>query len=178
MVRQSGLENERALRVIPPWLAIARRYEGLKEVPGAGTNPTIWRWLGMIRAQWLGGDDAAWCGTALAAWMIEAGIAPPREPFRALNWQHWGAPLNGPVVGAVAIMRRLGGGHVTLVVGKDERGNILGFGGNQSDGVRVSAFNPDRITDYRWPERYPTMLANVRKYGLPVGSASIGGSEA
>jgi uncharacterized protein (TIGR02594 family) len=128
----------------PPWLIEARKCIGLAEIPGPATAPIIAAWLSKIRA--------AWCGTAMANWMLAAGIEPPKEPYRALNWMAWGLPLDrGPVVGAVGVLKRHGGGHVTLAVGHDRLGNILGLGGNQRDAVRISAFAPESFVAWRWP---------------------------
>lgn len=141
----------------PRWLTCMRAYEGLTEIPGPETNPTIWRWLGMVQAQFLGGDDAPWCGSGLGGIMLEVGIQPPRQCYRALNWATWGSALSGPALGAVGVLKRPGGGHVTLVVGIDANGNILGLGGNQRDGVRVSPFNPSRFVAWRWPPGFPVV---------------------
>lgn len=151
----------------PPWLLRARLDIGKAEIPGKDTAPFIWRALGQIQAQWLGGDEAPWCGTILAGWMLDVGIIPPLRPYRALNWRDWGIALGQPIVGAVGVMERVGGGHVTLIVGQDSDGHLLGLGGNQDDGVRVSAFKRSRFKAYRWPAEQPYEVAT-----LPIGNAS------
>lgn len=150
----------------PTWLERAESFIGLKEVPGPASSPIIIGWLARIRASWLGGDDVPWCGTALANWMLDAGITPPDNPFRALAWRTWGTPLYRPVVGCVGVMERKGGGHVTLIVGEDGRGHLLGLGGNQSDGVRVSAFPRAGFVAFRWPQGHEFQYAS-----LPIGYA-------
>lgn len=150
----------------PLWLERAESYLGLTEIPGPASSPIILRWMARIRAAWLGGDDVPWCGTAMANWMIDAGVEPPEAPFRALNWAGWGYPLHSPIAGCVGVMRREGGGHVTLIVGEDARGNLLGLGGNQRDGVRVSAFHRAGFVAFRWPRGVPFVYAS-----LPTGDA-------
>lgn len=150
----------------PLWLERAEAHLGLKEVPGPASSPIIVRWMASIKATWLGGDDVPWCGTALANWMLDAGITPPSAPYRALNWAEWGTPLASPVLGCVGVLRRTGGGHVTLIVGEDGRGNLLGLGGNQSDGVKVSAFPRTAFLTFRWPRGVAYQVA-----ALPVGYA-------
>lgn len=151
----------------PPWFLRARRDIGVSEIPGRETHPAIWRALGLIQARWLGGDEAPWCGTILAAWMLDVGVQPPKTPYRALAWQDWGQGLDAPIVGCVGVMARVGGGHVTLISGQDGRGNLLGLGGNQDDGVRVSSFARDRFMAFRWPHGHPYTY-----YELPIGNAS------
>jgi hypothetical protein len=48
-------------------------------------------------------------------------------------------------------MKRDGGGHITIVVGRDKNGILMCCGGNQSDAVTVTAFDPDRVVSWRWP---------------------------
>lgn len=45
-------------------------------------------------------------------------------------------------------MLRDGGGHIAIVVGRDQHGNIMGLGGNQSDAVVCL------ISQYAHAERY------------------------
>lgn len=148
----------------PDWLTYAETFVGLREVPGPASNPVIRGWLSRIKASWLGGDDVPWCGTALANWMLERGVEPPPTPYRALNWRYWGTELKRPIVGCVGVMQRSGGGHVTLIVGEDANGNLLGLGGNQSDGVKISAFPRLGFVAFRWPPEREFQYA-----ALPVG---------
>ncbi len=150
----------------PDWLLRAESFIGLREIPGPASSPIITRWMARIKASWLGGDDVPWCGTALANWMLDAGVTPPNNPFRALSWRAWGVSLDRPIVGCVGVMERVGGGHVTLIVGEDGRGYLLGLGGNQSDGVRVSSFPRAGFVAFRWPP-----LRQFSYAALPTGYA-------
>lgn len=158
----------------PAWVREARKYLELREVPGPASHPVIIGWLGAIKARWLGGDDAPWCGTALANWMLAVGVDPPPAPYRALNWLTWGERLADPMVGAVGVLRRDGGGHVTLIVGINANGDLLGLGGNQSDGVRISAFSAHSFAGFRAPVGFGRARRDLAM--LPVGSAdAVGG---
>lgn len=134
----------------PPWLVSARKYVGLKEIPGAQTEPTISRWLKSLKAWW-DEDETPWCGTAVAAWMKESGYSIPRHWYRAMGWLEWGAPLEKPALGCVVVYTRKGGGHVGLAVGVDAAGNIMTLGGNQGNKVSIAPFDPARVVGYRWP---------------------------
>lgn len=132
------------------WLTVARKYVGLREIPGKEHNPTILRWLKELHAWWYE-DETPWCGTFVAAVMRETGYVLPKAWYRARAWLEWGTVLNAPVFGCVVVFARVGGGHVGFVVGRDKQGRLLVLGGNQSNRVSVAPFGTDRVLGYRWP---------------------------
>jgi uncharacterized protein (TIGR02594 family) len=152
----------------PAWLEIARRYVGVTETPGKETTPIIRRWLIELGAWW-SEDSVPWCGVALAAWMREANIPIPKHYYRARAWLDWGTDLQRPVLGCVVVFSRGAGGHVGLVVGRTEKGQLLVLGGNQSDRVCVARFATDRVLGYRWPLLDTVSLPDA----LPILSGSI-----
>jgi uncharacterized protein (TIGR02594 family) len=140
----------------PAWLKIARADIGLRELPGAPTEPRIASWLKNLGAWWR--DDATpWCGVAVAAWMKDAGQPLPKHWYRAKGWLEWGEPC-GPQLGAVVIFERAGGGHVGLAVGFDDHKNaVMVLGGNQGDMVSIRPFDPKRVIAYRYPIGAPAV---------------------
>lgn len=136
----------------PIWLKEARKHIGQKEVAGLKSNPWIVGLRGKVKS-WLTGDDGVvpWCGLFCDFCMTAAGIAPPKNSFRAKSWLDWGTAIANPVVGAVVVFTRDGGGHVGFVVGKDKAGSLLVLGGNQGDMVKVSPFALSRVTGFRVP---------------------------
>ncbi len=53
-------------------------------------------------------------------------------------------------------MLRNGGGHITIVAGKDQNGHIMGLGGNQSDSVSIAPFAMSRLNKgFWWPRDVP-----------------------
>lgn len=157
----------------PLWLAEARRHIGVREIKGARHNTTISGWLQRLRAWWTD-DETPWCGVFVAHCMERAGQPIPRHWYRAKAWLEWGVPVLSPVVGAVAVFGRDGGGHVAFVVGRDAAGNILCLGGNQSDMVRVSAFSPVRVLGYR----VPASVTLSPDLPLLAGAGSLSANEA
>jgi uncharacterized protein (TIGR02594 family) len=131
----------------PLWLQAARRDIGQRETTGPNDSP----WLRRILKgyAWLIGTP--WCGGAVRHWMGQAGIEPPRHWYRARAWLEWGRPIASPCLGCVAVFARFGGGHVGLVVGRDQRGRLLVLGGNQGDAVSVAPFDMARVLGYRVP---------------------------
>lgn len=133
----------------PRWLRTARDDVGLRELAGAPTAPKIGAWLQRLGAWWRD-DETPWCGVAVAAWMRASDVPLPRHWYRAKGWLDWGLPVP-PTVGAVVVFERQGGGHVGLLLGKDESGRLLVLGGNQGNAVSIAPFDPSRAIGYRWP---------------------------
>jgi uncharacterized protein (TIGR02594 family) len=137
----------------PLWLVAALGWVGTKEQPGSGDNPVILNW-----AKGVGGDIAKeythdaipWCALFVNAVLQQVGLKGTGTLW-ALDFAQWGQKIAGPTVGAFAPMKRDGGGHITIVVGRDKNGNLMCCGGNQSDAVTVTAFDPDRVVSWRWP---------------------------
>lgn len=140
----------------PRWLALARRYSGLKEIKGSQNNPEIvnmWKTLGLPFRD----DETSWC----AGFVFEScGIFSTRSG------------LAKPVIGCVVTFKRTGGGRVGFVTGRDQAGNHMVLGGNQSDAVNIKPFATGRVTSYRWPkgERLPDgslqLLASPKLHAL------------
>jgi uncharacterized protein (TIGR02594 family) len=151
----------------PQWLVEARKDIGLREIPGADTAPVIAKWLTDLGAWWRD-DETPWCGTAVAAWMKRAGIEPAKDWYRAKGWLDWGTAIAWPVVGAVVIFAREGGGHVGIVAGKDELGRLWVIGGNQGNEVKLALFDPARVIGYRVPANDAGMIAASNLGPLPV----------
>ena len=133
----------------PRGLIRARADIGQRETLGPNDSPRIRAMLKKLRLDWLAGQP--WCGSILAEWMLDCGIQPPANAFRAKAWATWGGALTVPVLGCVAVFGRVGGGHVGIVVGQDARGRPMILGGNQGDRVCIAPFDPTRLLAYRWP---------------------------
>jgi uncharacterized protein (TIGR02594 family) len=136
--------------VKPLWLEIGLNYLGRKEIPGKLTAPFIEKALVLVGAWWKD-DETPWCGVGLGAVMRMAGLAIPKAAYRARAWLDWGRKLHEPAYGCVVVFERQGGGHVGLVVGRDERNRLLVLGGNQNNAVTIAPFDPARVIGYRWP---------------------------
>lgn len=134
----------------PYWLAEARKYIGLAEIPGPKHNSTIIRWLERLKAWWRD-DETPWCGLFVATCLQSAGVDLPQYWMRAKAWADWGAPLVNPIPGCLVIFERQGGGHVGFVVGRTADGRLMVLGGNQGNAVSITAFDRARVIAYRWP---------------------------
>jgi uncharacterized protein (TIGR02594 family) len=143
---------------------VARSYDGLQEVKGKGSNPTILGWLqGPGKGKWAKDDATPWCGAAMAGVFTESGLGHivPATPLRARSWADVGVPLDGPRIGCIAVIPRHDANnpdaaHVALVEGFTATTLTL-RGGNQRDRFGVDEFRRldeeghDRALAYRWP---------------------------
>jgi uncharacterized protein (TIGR02594 family) len=139
------------------WLDISEKYEGLSEVAGSRSNPTILHWL---QVEGKGGkgvkDDATpWCGATMAGVFTECGMGDilPENPLGAREWLKVGEKLDAPRVGAIVVFPRpphSWSGHVGLVTKFDDK-TLWVRGGNQGDKVCVSTFPRKAALGFRWP---------------------------
>ena len=149
-----------------PHVAIARKYIGLSEIGATNKHPTIDAWAKSLSGKWLIGQP--WCGTFCAQVFKEAGLSTkiPKDFFRAKEWEKAGTKLDKPAYGCVVTFTRDGGGHVGFVVGKTKTGMLKVLGGNQSNSVNISDFDPKRVTSYRWVSS--GSVPQEHRYELPV----------
>lgn len=153
----------------PDWMDPARVALGLREVPGPRTNPTILSWLTRLRAWWTD-DETPWCGVFVAHCMEKCGVPLPKHWMRAKDWLNWGKPCP-PVVGAIAVFGREGGGHVGFLVGQSP-GWLHVLGGNQANGVNVMKLASSRLLGTRWPLDRPLVISALPKMGGGVASGN------
>lgn len=163
-----------AQQEIPPWLEVMRAITGLSEHEN-GSNPKIEAMAAYIgrkfpeQADYASGytdDSIAWCGVAtdfcLAA-CTRQGISGPFGPTDTDRWMwaqsfasdHGFVHLGTPVPGTIVVMTREGGGHVTMFEEWDDNGNLRCRGGNQSNEVNVSSYDPSTVIAYCWPRGWP-----------------------
>lgn len=128
-------------------------------------------------------DETAWCSAAMNAAMDECGIGGTGSSM-ARSWESWGARLQRPRFGCLAVLwrdREFGKfGHVACWLGEVAGGaqQVL-LGGNQSDQVGVALYPRHRVLSYRWPDvtvvgdpgHRPTARENVRAKAVVPSSA-------
>jgi uncharacterized protein (TIGR02594 family) len=141
----------------PLWLVEGLKWIGTDEMQGDNDNPKIIAWAeqeGGNIARDYNHDSIPWCALFANMILTKVGLKGT-ETLWALDWDKWGVKLPGPAVGAFAPMKRDGGGHIAIVVGHDQAGNLMMLGGNQSDAVNIQAFLRDRPLSFRWPQGIP-----------------------
>jgi uncharacterized protein (TIGR02594 family) len=141
----------------PIWLLEGLKWMNTREAAGAADNPDILEWArveGGAIAKSYHSDSIPWCALYANMVLTKVGLQGT-ETLWALDWSNWGTRLAGPVVGAFAPMKRDGGGHIAIVVGRDQHGNLMCLGGNQSDAVSIKPFPAKRPVSFRWPKEVP-----------------------
>lgn len=156
----------------PLWLEAGLKYLGTKEFAGGKDNPVIIDWAkeegGSIEEQYTH-DSIPWCALFANHILTKVGLKGT-ETLWALDFAgKWPCTrLAGPAVGAFAPMKRQGGGHIMVIVGRDQLGNIMGLGGNQSDAVTIAPFAVSRLNQgFYWPKG-PTLPQYVGLKSLPL----------
>ena len=160
----------------PLWLEAGLRYLGTKEFSGSKDNPTIIDWAkeegGDIASEYTH-DSIPWCALFANHILTKVGLKGT-ETLWALDFAgKWPCVrLAGPAVGAFAPMKRQGGGHIMVIVGKDQYGNVMGLGGNQSDAVTIAPFAVSRLNQgFYWPKG-PSLPTHVGLRSLPLVTSS------
>ncbi len=156
----------------PLWLEAGIKLLGVREVVGAKDNKEIINWAkeegGNIEKDYTH-DSIPWCALFANHILTKVGLKGTGTLWALDFAGKWPAiRLNGPAVGAFAPMKRDGGGHIMVIVGKDQLGNIMGLGGNQSDAVTIAPFAVSRLNQGFWWPIGPTLPANVGIKSLPI----------
>lgn len=176
----------------PLWFEAGLQLIGTKEVPGVRDNPTIIQWAkdegGEIAASYTH-DSIPWCALGINHCITKAGLKGT-ETLWALDWdadamqqrlgRRWpGVRLAGVAVGAIAPMVRKGGGHVMMVAGKDQHGNVMGLGFNQSDAVNIEPFAISRLNHgFWWPAGQPLPKTGFANLPIVNSNGRVSSNEA
>jgi uncharacterized protein (TIGR02594 family) len=161
---KSRSSASRSSAAIPPWLDVATKYLGVAEGPGIADNPQVIKFFIDAGHAEVTHDATPWCAAFVGAVLKEAAL-PHTGTLWALDYAHYGQALSEPVIGAIGVKKRNGGGHVFFVAGFDAR-FIYALGGNQNDRVCVSKIARSAVIAYRWPPGVPV-------WGAGAGAALV-----
>lgn len=137
---------------VPNWVKTALKEVGVKEIVGAKHNARVVKYHEYASGKYTT-DEIAWCGSAMAFVMATNGYETPAYPERAKSWLSWGKS-SVPCVGALAVKSRIGGGHVTLIIGKNREGDLWCVGGNQNNEFNIQLYKKEVFLDFRVPTNY------------------------
>jgi uncharacterized protein (TIGR02594 family) len=96
------------------------------------------------------GRASLWCARFMNMVLEHTGHRGTGSDLAA-SFEHYGHPVTGPQVGAIAVMSRRGGGHVGVVSGIDAQGNPIVISGNYGNRVREAKISRGRIYAYVLP---------------------------
>jgi uncharacterized protein (TIGR02594 family) len=125
------------------------------QVPGAAAVLLeALRWRGRTAKQ-LGLPTKLWCADFMN-FVLRRGGGKGTHSRAARSFLSYGKKLDGPRVGAIAILYRKGpnNGHVGVVRGTDGRGNPVIVSGNHGPTVTQSVYPKSRVLAYVMPPNY------------------------
>ncbi len=152
-----AVPDDTAVQSDPPWMRIALREVGQREIAGAHHNPRIVEYHAstLLRART---DEVPWCASFVNWCVREAGFKGTNSAAAA-SWARWGVPCEARR-GAIAVIYNSTARNSSL----STTGHHVGFlmhetpthlellGGNQADSVKVSRYARTSWTlkAYRW----------------------------
>ena len=139
----------------PPMLRVAFSYLGLRETPGAASNPRVVELYALAGHPEVKNDAVAWCAAFVGACAVKAGIAGSGA-LTARSYLNWGQPVNTRKRiprSAVLVFRRGNSawqGHVCFCLNDDGR-VLTVIGGNQGDAVTIARYSKAALIGARVP---------------------------
>lgn len=133
-----------------PWMAVAAREIGQREIPSVPSNPRILQYHATTSLH-ATVDEVAWC-SAFVNWCLKQVGITGTNSAAASSWLHWGR-ASVPLPGSVSVVqKRTGEKHVAFWVSQGSDHYTL-LGGNQSHQVKMSNFPKSSyvILGHRWP---------------------------
>jgi len=112
------------------------------------------RWRGRTARQ-IGLPTQLWCADFMNFVLRRTG-SKGTQSRAARSFLQYGKKLDGPRVGAIAILYRKGpnSGHVGIVRGTDGKGNPILISGNHGPTVMQSVYSKERVMAYVMPPDY------------------------
>jgi uncharacterized protein (TIGR02594 family) len=145
--------------------------EAAAQVPGAAAVLLeALRWRGSS-ARELGLPAKLWCADFMNFVLRKAG-GKGTHSRAARSFLNFGKKLDGPRVGAIAVLTRgRKGGHVGVVSGVDADGNPIIISGNHTPkGVGEGVYARSRVIAYVVPKERRTIAQNARAAGPSIES--------
>lgn len=151
--RTEGWVAERFLEPdATPWLTIAKRLAGLKEIAGPRHEPRIIEFHATTTLA-ATTDEVSWCSSFINWSMLHVGILGTRMA-NARSWLSWGVELGRPIPGSIGVKSRgpnPKSGHVGFVTRSDAK-RVWLWGGNQGNSICEQSFRLSEFLGFRWPD--------------------------
>ena len=146
---------------VPNYVKKALKEVGIYEIHGGKHHPRVLEYHRSSAGKY-SNDEVPWCGSFVNWVLRKSGYETIGVPERAKAWLDFGLPIDEPVMGAIAVKSRKGGGHVAIVVGESPDGKLWCVGGNQNDEVNLSLYSREVFEGFRVPGDYEMRYALVQ----------------
>lgn len=133
---------------------LAKKYRGLKELPGNKHEKQIIEFFEDVGHSWVKDDETFWCAAFVGAMLERSGV-PSTKKLNARSYLEWGQAVKledlkeGDIVVFWRGSKSSWEGHVAFFVGFDPAGDLLVLGGNQSNMVNVQKYSKSRFLSGR-----------------------------
>lgn len=131
-------------------IQIALLEYGLREIPGASSNPEILQMAKDCGFTDYTNDDISWC-SLFVNWVAWKALCGRSKSLAARSWLTVGVPVAEPELGDVVIFWRIDPhgiyGHVGFYIGR-RNGLIYVLGGNEGNMVQIEGFDPSKVLGY------------------------------
>jgi uncharacterized protein (TIGR02594 family) len=146
--------GETILRVVPPgmtpWLEVAHREIGQREMPGQDNNSRVMEYISAVRStHGLQDDDVDWASPFVEWTLNQTNIRGPKT-MRPRDWLNWGRIVDPPQRGCIIVLDLGRISHVGFYL-EDLGASHKVLGGNQSDVVSISLYHRDSFLGCRMP---------------------------
>jgi len=132
-------------------LLIALSQYGLKETPGAASNPVILQMAKDCGFKDYTSDGIAWCSLFMN-WVMWKALKPRSNSLLARSWINVGEAVQTPVMGDIAVLWRVEPnspyGHTGIYISESDTHYYL-LSGNTDDMVNIAPFRKDRLLGFR-----------------------------
>jgi uncharacterized protein (TIGR02594 family) len=153
--------NRKPSTMTSPWLNVAEKYIGLKEIVGPQHNKKILEFYKNSGAPQIKDDETAWCAAFVGQCLFEAGY-PNTRSLMARSYINYGTKCE-PKPGAIVVFPRGSNpaqGHVGIVKSVNG-GSIRIISGNDSNQVKESTRTIASALAFRWPPVKPSNTAKA-----------------
>ena len=132
-----------------PWLGVAEREIGTKEIVGKNHNPRVIEYHSATKLN-AKDDETAWCAS-FVCWVLKTAGYKHTASAWARDYLNYGTKLTTPKKGCIVVFKRNEtSGHVGFYMGETST-HIKVLGGNQSNAVNISSYKKSDLLGYRWP---------------------------
>lgn len=132
-----------------PWMTVAHREIGQKEIAGSKHNPRIVKYHSFTTLK-ATEDEIAWCASFVCFCLETSGYKSTKNAW-ARSFLNLGAKLAKGRYGAICVFSRgANSGHVGFYLDETDT-QIYVLGGNQGNSVSKAWYNKDRLLGVRWP---------------------------